>query len=276
MKKVILGQNKIAYLREGKSGKPKLLMLHGLFVNSGYFKKTMEYLKNDFDILAPDFPGFGLSDRFKNKPHTLNSYVRATIDLCNFLEFKPFSLVGASLGGMVSILLASKYPSYIEKVVIQGTPWNKTCYKLRFTKRFLARLSRNGGIVNLAAGVKGRVNGRISTGTFLKALEMFDKRIFTYEKKHGKVLYSLKTMDLKVTAEIWNNLKDEDLSTHARKIEKPTLIIVGDKDATVLPLKVQLLSRIIKGSKFKLIKGGSHALFWDCPKRLAIIIKKFL
>ena len=59
MKKVILSQAKIAYLRKKKKNKPKLLMLHGLFTHSCYFSETVEYLKDDFDILIPEFPGFG-------------------------------------------------------------------------------------------------------------------------------------------------------------------------------------------------------------------------
>jgi pimeloyl-ACP methyl ester carboxylesterase len=272
MKKVILGRDKIAYLREGKKDKPKLLMLHGLFTNGAYFKETMEYLKSDFDILAPDFPGFGLSDRLKGKPHTLKTYTDVIMRLCEYLNFIPFHLVGASLGGMVGIILASKHPDYVKKIVIQAAPWNRTCIRLGFSQKALDKASLNGNVVKLAEGVKGKVR----KGMMTRLLPVLSKQLSSFEKSYGKVYYSFKTMDLKATAEIWSNIKKADLSKEARLVKNLTLIIAGDKDDTVLPFREQLLSKIIKGSKFRLIKGGTHRLFWDCPEKLAVIIKKFL
>lgn len=271
MKKVILDSGKIAYLRMGRKAKPKLLMLHGLFANSVYLKKTAKYLKKDFDILIPDFPGFGLSDKLKKKPNTLVSYADVIIELCDFLKFKPFHLVGASLGGMVSIVLASKYPNYIEKIIIQAAPWNKRCFNVNLKRKPFAAASKYKRIVKLAEKLKSKLKGKVLD----LFLSVYSKDLLEISKQNGTVHYCFKTMDLEATAEIWGNLKDADLTNRARKIRLPTLIIVGSRDTSVPPLKVKLLSKVIRGAKFKTIRGGTHALFWDCPERVASIIKKF-
>lgn len=272
MKKVILGRDKIAYLHEGKRGNPKMLMLHGMFGNSHYFKETIEYLKEDYEILTPDFPGFGLSDKLKGKPHTLETYTEVIVRLCEYLNFRPFHLVGASLGGMVGIILASQHPDYIKRMVIQAVPWNRTCFRLGLPQRALDKASLKGNIVKLAERVKGRVR----KGMLTRLLSVVSKQLSSFEKSYGKVYYSFKTVDLKAAAEIWNNIKKADLSVEARLVRNPTLIIAGELDDTVLPLKEQLLSKIIKGSKFKLIKRGTHRLFWDYPEKTANLVRNFL
>lgn len=274
MKKVILDRAKIAYLREGKKGKPKILMLHGLFANSSYFEETIESLKEDFDILVPDFPGFGISDKLKDTPHTLQTYSDITVKLCDHLLFKPFHLIGASLGGMVSISLADQYPEYVNKLFIQAAPWNKVCINMKFIEKAFDFASRHKKIVRIAGGMKRRVNKEVVS----EAIKLFSKHYFAIEERTGSISYCIKMMDLEATAQIWNNLRDSDLSQNAKSITKKTMIIAGDHDNIVFPKKTKYLSRFIKDSEFKLLEGKkyTHSLFFDCPDRMAAIIKKFI
>ncbi|MGB6355695.1 MAG: alpha/beta fold hydrolase, partial [Steroidobacteraceae bacterium] len=61
-KKVDVDGFKIAYREAGRSGLPKLLLLHGFPSASHMFRDLIPLLDDSFHIVAPDLPGFGQSD----------------------------------------------------------------------------------------------------------------------------------------------------------------------------------------------------------------------
>jgi pimeloyl-ACP methyl ester carboxylesterase len=129
-------------------------------------------------------------------------------------------------------------------------------------------------MVKLAAKIKKT----ISRDLLLKGLGIFNKHYYGIDKRNGVIFHSFKTMDLDATADIWNNLCRSNLVNDARNIKKQTLIIAGDHDEQIDVMKIQFLTKFIKGSRFKLLKGfnRTHALFLDCPEEMAGIVKQFL
>jgi pimeloyl-ACP methyl ester carboxylesterase len=53
----------IAYREAGRPGNPKLVLLHGFPSSSHQYRDLVPALADRFHVLAPDYPGFGLSDR---------------------------------------------------------------------------------------------------------------------------------------------------------------------------------------------------------------------
>ncbi|MBN2015803.1 alpha/beta hydrolase [Candidatus Dojkabacteria bacterium] len=274
MKKVILPQAKIAYKRHGRKGKPKLLMLHGLFTNSCYFEETIEFLKDEFDILTPDLPGFGYSDKLKTLPHNLENFADIVRQLCEHVDFKPFSLVGASLGAITSIVFSSKYPDFVDNVVLQAPPWKDECVNMKFTNKAFGFASNYKGLVKIAGKLKNGVRKEM----FRSAIKIFNKHYLRIEERNEKVSFSFRTMNLEASSDVWHNIRDLDLTNYAKKIHKPTLIISGDHDEQVKPNNVKKLTEVIPDSEFKLLKGWdcTHALFFDYPEKMARLIRSFL
>ncbi|MFC1780606.1 alpha/beta fold hydrolase [Patescibacteria group bacterium] len=274
MKKVILDQAKIAYLRSGKVGKPKILMLHGILSNSTYFKKSIKFLEDNFDILALDFPGFGHSDKLKLLPHNVDTYVDTLKKLCDHLDFKPFDLIAHSFGGIVGVVFTTKYTSYVKKIVLQAVPYDKTCINRGFIEKTLLYASKNKGIVKVAAFLKKAVSRKILMSFF----RLFNKHYHEIEQKDGKIVFSFQTMDLEATGDIWQNVCNSDLKEYLGKIKNETLVISGDHDVQVFPEKVEELTKMIQGAKFRSVKGWdcTHALFLDHPKKMAGIVREFL
>ena len=52
----------VFYREAGRPGAPKLLLLHGFPTSSHMFRDLIPLLADRFHIVAPDLPGFGLSD----------------------------------------------------------------------------------------------------------------------------------------------------------------------------------------------------------------------
>jgi pimeloyl-ACP methyl ester carboxylesterase len=231
MKKVILDQAKIAYYRRGEKGKPKILMLHGLFSNSTYFYKSIKHLEDDFDMIAVDFPGFGHSDKLKSLPHNIETYVDTLKELCDHLDFKQFHMVAHSLGGIVGVVFTTRYPNYVKKMVLQAVPYDRTCINTGFVEKTLFYASKNKHIVKVAAFLKRAVSRKILMSFF----RLFNKHYHGIEKKDGKIFFSFQTMDLEATSDIWQNICKADLKEYVKKLTNDTLVISGDHDVQIFP-----------------------------------------
>src|SRR5215472_10165102 len=53
---------KVFYREAGPANAPKLLLLHGFPTSSHMFRDLIPLLAGQFHLVAPDLPGFGLSD----------------------------------------------------------------------------------------------------------------------------------------------------------------------------------------------------------------------
>src|SRR6201996_1071503 len=53
---------KIAFREAGRTGNPKLVILHGFPSSSHQYRNLIPSLADRFHVIAPDYPGFGNSD----------------------------------------------------------------------------------------------------------------------------------------------------------------------------------------------------------------------
>jgi pimeloyl-ACP methyl ester carboxylesterase len=99
-------------------GAPKMVLLHGWMDVSASFQFVVDALVREWDIYAPDWRGYGLSDWAKADSYWFPDYL-ADLDL--LLERidpeKPANLVGHSMGGHVGGLYAGVRPARIAKFV---------------------------------------------------------------------------------------------------------------------------------------------------------------
>ena len=70
-------------------------------------------------------------------------------------------------------------------------------------------------------------------------------------------------------------LKNYDQVKKLSKIKVPTLFLCGQHDEAT-PLTVKKYSRRVKQSRFKEIKGASHAILMEKPKPLLKEVDQFL
>ena len=109
----------ISYRIKKKSNKPYLVFLHGYNGSSKSWVFQFEYFSKYYSVLAIDFPGFGASSPIKNID--MNIVSNLYISLFDRLGIDKFSLIGHSMGGMLGQVIASYYPSKIDKLVLSCT-----------------------------------------------------------------------------------------------------------------------------------------------------------
>jgi pimeloyl-ACP methyl ester carboxylesterase len=97
-------------------GAPKMVLLHGWMDVSASFQFLVDAFQRDWDIYAPDWRGYGLTEWGKSDCYWFPDYIA---DLDFLLEgidaATPVNLVGHSLGGNVAALYAGVHPARVAR-----------------------------------------------------------------------------------------------------------------------------------------------------------------
>ncbi len=107
------------HLREwGEPGAPQLLMLHGWMDVSASFQFVVDALERDWHVIAPDWRGFGRSEKGPGDCYWFPDYLG---DLDAIVEAvspgSPVTLVGHSMGGNVALMYAGVRPARVRSAV---------------------------------------------------------------------------------------------------------------------------------------------------------------
>ncbi|MBT1119635.1 alpha/beta fold hydrolase [Stutzerimonas nitrititolerans] len=106
-----------AHLYGPEDGRP-VIALHGWLDNAASFSRLAPLL-NGVRILALDLPGHGLSDhRPAGAGYNIWDYAYDILQTAEQFGWQRFSLLGHSLGGIVSVLLAGAMPERIERLAL--------------------------------------------------------------------------------------------------------------------------------------------------------------
>ena len=102
----------------GNEGAPKLFMLHGWMDVAASFQFVVDALAGDWHVIAPDWRGFGHSDRSGADTYWFPDYV-ADLDalLDRFAPDEAVNLLGHSMGGNIAGLYAGVRPHRVGKLI---------------------------------------------------------------------------------------------------------------------------------------------------------------
>ena len=121
----------IAYREAGNPAAPKLVLLHGFPSSSHQYRDLVRALADRFHVIAPDYPGFGLSD--SPDPSTFQyTFDNIASIIAEFLSIKGFERYGLFVqdyGGPVGFRLVEANPDVLEWLIIQ----NSNAYEVGFT-----------------------------------------------------------------------------------------------------------------------------------------------
>lgn len=103
------------YLDAGE-GEP-VVLLHGLGATNASMLPTLQDLAHDHRVLAPDFPGFGESEKPIRSYHA-GFFAKWLVALLDRLGIERAHLVGNSMGGRVSIETALRFPERVNRIAL--------------------------------------------------------------------------------------------------------------------------------------------------------------
>lgn len=103
--------------RWGRPGAPRLFLLHGWMDHSSTFQFMVDAFTQEWDIVAPDWRGFGRSGWSAGSYYAPDYLADLDVLLDHYAGHQPVRLVGHSMGGMVACLYAGIRPERVDRLV---------------------------------------------------------------------------------------------------------------------------------------------------------------
>src|SRR5712672_355674 len=112
----------ISYREAGSKDAPTLLLLHGLPSSSRMFEPLFTRLSDRYDLVAPDYPGFGHSDwpEPKRFAYTFDHIAETMSHFTEALGLSRYTLYMQDYGGPVGFRMALAHPARIEALIVQN------------------------------------------------------------------------------------------------------------------------------------------------------------
>jgi len=250
------GRTGLHYYEGGREHPQTVILLHGFGGTAQFtWMRLLPPLAKRFHVIAPDMLASNFL-RLNPATYSVDQEVAMTLKLMDRLQIERTSLVGLSVGGWVSLIIALEHPEKVDKLVLIESAG------LRTEIPELARLT---------------LTDRPTARRFLQLL------FYNPPPLPGFVLDELirsstriKSIYEAVFMGFIQNSKNRLLDDRVGEIRQPTLVIHGREDK-VIPLEVgERLHRLIPQSEMIILEESGHAPVWDQPDQLKKAILDFL
>jgi pimeloyl-ACP methyl ester carboxylesterase len=121
-KTVRVNEQDVFYREAGPESAPTILLLHGFPTSSNMFRNLIPLLAKSFHVLAPDYPGFGLSSMpdHKSFAYTFENLTNIVEGFVKALNLKKYSLYVMDYGAPIGYRLALRLPDRVQALVVQN------------------------------------------------------------------------------------------------------------------------------------------------------------
>lgn len=242
---------------------PDLVMLHGWSMHSGVWLSLAEGLSQRYTLHLVDLPGHGYSP-WQTDAFELDTLLDA---LAARLPQQAVWL-GWSLGGLISLAMAARYPQQVEKLIL-----------LAATPRFVraddwACAVAPAVFENFAANLDVDQKQTLQRFLLLQArgarqsketIRQISEQLAQQHSPQAEALHA--GLDLLLQGDMRQALSD---------LTCPVQLILGDRD-TLIPTTMPEQAAVLNpGLQTEIISGAGHAPFIAQPQRCQQLIEQFI
>jgi len=250
-----------AYTMVGAS-LPTLVFVHGVGMNADVWQSQLEYFSGSYQVVAYDFLGHGESPVPDNSP-TLDDYVEQLSRLIEYVGESSFSLVGHSMGALISVAFALKYPDKVRSLVPINIVFNRTQAEQNRVLQRAEQVIESGEIGNTDQTLKRWFSEKNSTDELLKIakIKQWLAAVSPYGYGHAYRLFAL---------------SDKAFINKLSLLTAPVLYLTGDDDPNSTPAMSKQMAELTPNGKFFSIAGEAHMMAYIAPKKVNTLIETFL
>ena len=248
---------RLNYQLEGVSSAPVLLFSNSLGTNLKMWDGQASYFKRNFCVLRYDARGQGLSSVLAGN-YSISEMAEDAIALIDALSIAKVCFCGLSMGGMVGMALALKYPQRVEKVVMCNT-----APKIGTPETWNARVEavRRGGMAAIVDSVLER--------WFTPGFRTSDSP--EIQKTRQMLLEAPPNGYMSCCAAV----SDADFRADLAAIRVPTLVLSGASDPVTPPADGQQIAKQISGAHY-LELPAAHLSNVEAADQFNAEVKRFL
>jgi len=261
---------RVCYVDEG-SGRP-LLFIHGLGGTMNNWRPTIEHFRERYRVIALDLPSCGESGH-SEADHGLDFFAGVIRGLLARLGVEEVTVIGHSLGGLITLHLALERPGMVEEMVLvdaaggkrfpRAIAWAVHRLPVRWVKFGIYLMSSY--LLRFPFGL--RVAGVYHLNEYTRAL--IDYQVALADSPDFDLYLE---SYYRTTRTVFDACYGERLG----EISCPTLIVWGQKDAAVSPGVGRLFNTRIEGSFLVSVPRAAHVPQLDQPELFNRALEVFL
>jgi 3-oxoadipate enol-lactonase len=254
--------NDISYQVWGARGRPALLMVQGLGCDANGWIFQRLAMGRYYRCIALDNRGVGRSGA-PSGPYSIEQMARDAVSVLDAESIPRANVMGISMGGVVSQLLAIKYPERVRSLVLAATACRHQGWRVQLLARWQYLAVQHGmskvalDVVPWFVGERARrLLGRTAALT-VRALLPGSARAFVSQ--------------LEAILEVPDELRE----LHAG-LKIPASVVVGSLDALTPPEDSQELAARLPRAELTIIPEVGHALIAEAPVQFNHTVLSFL
>ena len=250
----------IHYVEKGRG--PAIVMVHGFGGATFSFRYQLDDLWRDHRCVAIDLKGFGFSQRPEGGDYSLTGQAGLVLQAMDLLGIGRCVLMGHSMGGDVSMRIATIAPERIEKLIlVASSPGMKVWVmpRLPFLRPFL------------------RLSIRASLGRYRKKLFYDSKSVDTDAIFQGYLATARIKGSLNTVWEMWDGIR-RDQPIDYKRISMPTLILWAERER-IIPFPgfaLRWLRKKLPHAEVVTVPRTGHLLLEERPDACNAAIRRFL
>ncbi|MFT5839193.1 MAG: pimeloyl-ACP methyl ester carboxylesterase [Flavobacteriales bacterium] len=272
-----------------------IIFLHGFPEYWGTWHAQLDYFANQYRVIAPDLPGYNLSD----KPQ-----VQSFFEVPNLIDFiakfvqcvapqEKIILVAHDWGGAIAWPMAAFFPQLVERLVILNAAHPSTFTReminnpeQRQKSEYIHELISSEGIDRLTANhhqyLKDKIFGGMRQGTLSDAQRQTYEKVWAVPGAVNGMLQYYRAMPQLAPSKKASRDKGEHVMTPKQmkipniRITCPTLILWGEQDQAFVNENIDGIEKYVPNVRVKRFPKASHWLQHELPDEVNHEIAVFL
>jgi len=223
---------------------PAVVLLHGFPFDRSLWRRQFDVLQNDYRVVTPDLRGHGASEVTVGTV-TMESMAGDIERLMDHLQITRATIGGLSMGGYVALAFARLFPDRIQALVLADTRAQADTEEAKQNRAVQAEKAMTEGMKPIADAMLPK----------LVTAETMASRPEVVEHVRSMIM---NTPPEGAAAALRGMAERQDQRPFLKRIDVPTLLIVGRNDPITPVADSELMNQAISGSRLEVIDDAAH------------------
>ena len=253
---------RIHYEVTGKTGATPVLMIQGLGASKNAWNLQRIAMATRFRIISFDNRGAGRSEK-PTEPFTLEQMADDALAVLDAAGIETAHVVGASMGGVISQIVAVKYPHRVRSLTLVCTACRNHPWRQELLQSW-AKTAEEKGMIEVG---KEAAQWVMSPRSFRRLVPAFTWMgpLAALRPRHSFVSQIDAILNTR-----------EDLVDQLSTITAPTMVIVGNQDILTPRGDSEEIAERIPNAELVVISGAAHGLMMEHSSTFNKILIEFL
>lgn len=239
-----------------------LIFIHGVGMCGEIWQPQVEHFSKNYRVITYDFLGHGQSLLKKDKL-TLEDYISQLYNLVNEIGVSNFSIIGHSMGALIAVAFALRYPEKVDTLIPINIVFKRTKKAQDDVIMRAKDVLKSQQIPNINQTLERWFQNKTSPYDLLKINNVQGWLKNTSPKAYSEAYYLFATSDRVFV----NNLSN---------LQPPVLYLTGSEDPNSTSLMSEQMAQETPNGSSESIEGEAHMMAYISAKKVNPIIEYFL